>query len=64
MLNTYVFTIVIYSSWIDPLIIDCVMSFFVSCNTLFEKVYFVLNEYCYSSFLLISICMNTSFPLP
>ena len=34
-----------------------IVSFFVSCNILYFKVYFVWYEYC-SSFLLISICME------
>ena len=31
-------------------------------NSLYFKVYFILYEYCYSSFLLISICMEYLFP--
>ena len=35
-----------------------IMSFFVSCNILYFKVYFVCYKYWYSSFLLTSICME------
>ena len=38
-----------------------VVSFFISCN-LYFKVYFVWYEDCYSSFLLLSICMEYIFP--
>ena len=38
--------------------------FFVSCNSLYFKVYFVSYEYCYSSFLLISICIEYVFTSP
>ena len=34
------------------------------CNSLYFKVYFVRYEYCCSSFLLISICMEHLFPPP
>ena len=41
-----------------------VVSFLVSCNSLYFKVYFLWYEYCYSNFLLISICMECLFPCP
>ena len=41
-----------------------VASFFVSCNSLHFKIYFVWYKYCYPSFLLISICMEYLFPSP
>ena len=47
------------------LILDhCVVSFFVSHNSLYFKVYFVLYGYCYSHFVLIFICMEYLFPSP
>ena len=39
-----------------------IVSFFVSCNNLYFKVYFVWYENCYSSFFLISIFMEYLFP--
>ena len=39
-----------------------VVSFLISCNLLYFKVYFVLHEDCYSSFLLPLICMKYIFP--
>ena len=39
-----------------------VVSFLTSCNLLYFKVYFVWNEDCYSSFLLLPICMEYIFP--
>ena len=38
-----------------------VVSFIVSCNSLYFKVYFVWYEYFYSSFLLISVCIEHIF---
>ena len=35
-----------------------VVSFLVSCNSLYFDIYFVWCEYCYSSFHLVSICME------
>ena len=61
MSGAYIFTIVIYS-WID--LYRYVVSFFVSCNSLYFKVYFVWYEYCFSCFLLISIFMEYLFPVP
>ena len=46
------------------ILIYYVVSFFVSCNSLYFKVYFVWCEYCYSSFLLISILIIGNFWLP
>ena len=37
------------------------MSFLISCNILYFKVYFVLYEDCHSSFLLFPICMEYIF---
>ena len=34
-----------------------VMSFFVSCDLLYFKIYFIWYEYCYFCFSMISICM-------
>ena len=39
-----------------------VVSFLISCNLLYFKVYFVWYEDCYSSFLLLPICMEYIFP--
>ena len=39
-----------------------VVSFLISCNILYFKVYFVWYEDCYFSFLLLPICMEYSFP--
>ena len=39
-----------------------VVSFIISCNILYFKVYFVWYENCYSSFLLLPICMESIFP--
>ena len=39
-----------------------VVSFLISCNFLYFKVYFVWCEDCYSSFLLLPICMEYIFP--
>ena len=60
MLGTNTFTIFISFSWID--LLSYVVSFFISCNSLYFKVYFVFCKYCYSSFLLIPICMGCLFP--
>ena len=38
-----------------------VVSFLISCNLLYFKVYFVWYEDCYSSFLLLPICMEYIF---
>ena len=38
-----------------------VVSFLISCNLLYFKVYFVRYEDCYSSFLLVPICMEYIF---
>ena len=37
---------------------------FVSSYSLCFKVYFVCSKYCYSSFLFVSICMESLFPFP
>ena len=39
-----------------------VVSFFISCNLLYFKVYFVWYEDCCSSFILLPICMEYMFP--
>ena len=39
-----------------------IVPFLISCNFLYFKVYFVWYEYCYSSFLLLLICMQYIFP--
>ena len=39
-----------------------VVSFFVSYNIIYFKVYFVWNKDCHSGFLLVSICMEYLFP--
>ena len=39
-----------------------VMSFLISCNSLYFKVYFIRHEYHYSHSLVISICMEYFFP--
>ena len=41
---------------------NCVVTFLVSCNSLYFKVYFVWYECCCSSFLSISIWMEYLFP--
>ena len=56
ILSSYIFTIVIPSSWINPLNVY-IVSFLLSFNSLYFKVYFVWYDYCYSSFLLASIFM-------
>ena len=61
LVGAYIFTIVMSSSWIDPLI-NYVLSFLISCNLLYFKVYFVWYEDCYSSFLLLCICIGYIFP--
>ena len=39
-----------------------VVSFFVSFHSFYFKVYFIWYEYCYSCFLLVSICVEYIFP--
>ena len=39
-----------------------VVSFLISCNLFYFKVYFVWYEDCYSSFLLLPLCMEYIFP--
>ena len=60
MLGAQIFTIVISSSWTDSLD-HYIMSFLISCNLLYFKVYFVWYEDCYSSILLLPICMEYIF---
>ena len=58
---SYIGCIYIYNCYIfflDWTFDNYVKSFFVSYNTLCFKVYFVWYEYCYSSFLMISICVK------
>ena len=59
MLGAYIF-IIVKCSWIDSLI-HYVMSFFVSCNSLCFKVYFVSYKYCYPGFLFFPFAWNTFF---
>ena len=61
MLGAQIFTIVISSSWTDSLD-HYIMSFLISCNLLYFKVYFAWYEDCYSSFLLFPVCMKNIFP--
>ena len=55
----------IYSCYVfllDWFLDHYVVSFLISCNRLYFKVYFVWYEDCYSSFLLLPICMEYIFP--
>ena len=58
MLGAYIFTIVLSSFWIDPLII--IVSF-ESCSLFILKSILSDNDYCYSGFLLIFICLEQLF---
>ena len=60
MLGAHIFKIVISSSWIDPLIIMYHLS--LSLVTIFI-LKSVLSDICYSSFLLLSICIEYFFPM-
>ena len=62
MLHLYVFTIAVYIFWIDSLIIVLCPS--LSSMSLCFKVYIFWYEYYYSSFLLISLCMEYLLPCP
>ena len=55
----YVFNCYIF--FLDQSLDHYIVSFFVSCNSLYFKVFFIRYEDCYSSFLLISICMEYLF---
>ena len=57
VLGVYMFMSVTPSSWIDPFIVIAV-PFFVFCYRLCFKINFIWCEYCYLSFLLVSICME------
>ena len=62
---SYVGCIYIYNCYIfflDWSFDHYVVSFFVSFHSLCLKVYFIWYEYCYSCFLLVSICMEYLFP--
>ena len=62
---SYVGCIDIYSCYgflLDWSLDHYVASFFISCNLLYFKVYFVWYEVCYFSFLLLPICMGYTFP--
>ena len=61
---SYVECIHIYNCYVflDWSLDHYIVSFLVSCNSVYFKVYFVWYEYCYPSFLLISICMEYLFP--
>ena len=64
---SYVGCVNIYNCYIfflDWSLDHFIVSFFVSCNSLCFKVYLVSYENCYSSLLLISICMEYLFPSP
>ena len=57
----------IYSCYIfllDCPLYDYIVSFFVSCYSLFSKVYFFWYMNCYSGFVLTSICMIDVSPSP
>ena len=58
-----IFTIVI-SSWVDPFFDHYVVAFFVSCDLLCFKEYFVWYDYHYFHFSLLSICMLYILPSP
>ena len=59
VLRAKIFTIVFLLDWsLD----HYVVSFFISYNLLYFKVYFVWYADCYSSFLLLPICMEYTFP--
>ena len=57
MLGGYLFTIVIYSCWID----HYVMYFFVSCYSLYFKIYFVWLKCCYLTFFWLLFAWNIFF---
>ena len=61
MVDVYIFTIVISSYWVDPVIIMYCLS--LPLVTVF-KVCFVWYKYCYPSFLIVSICLKYLFPSP
>ena len=66
LMCSYVGCIYIYNCYIfflDWSLDHHIVSFLVSCNILYLKVYFIWYEYCYSSFLLISICIEYLFLL-
>ena len=46
-----------YIFYLDWSLDHYVVSFLIACNHLYFKVYFVWYEYCYYSFILISVCM-------
>ena len=61
---SYVGCIDIYNCYVfllDWSLDHYVVSFLISCNLLYFKVYFVWYEDCYSSFLLLPICMEYIF---
>ena len=60
MLGAYMFIIVIF---LDLSIDHYVVLSFVSFHSLCIKVYFICYEYCYSCFLLVSICVEYLFPV-
>ena len=62
---SYVGCIDIYNCYVfllDWSLDHYVVSFLISCNILYFTVYFVWYEDCYSSFLLLPICMKYIFP--
>ena len=59
VLRAKIFTIVFLLDWsLD----HYVVSFLISCNLLYFKVYFVWYEDCYSSIVLLPICIEYIFP--
>ena len=60
MLTAYIFVIIISSSWTDLLII----TWFTSLCLFIVFILKSENKYCHPSYLLISICMECSFPSP
>ena len=60
MLGAYIYSCHVFL--LDWSLDHYVVSFFISCNLLYFKVCFVWCEDCYSSFLLLPICMQYIFP--
>ena len=59
LIHIYIYNYCIF--FLDWSLDYSVMSFFISCYSLCFKIYFVWYKYCYSSFLLVSICMKYLF---
>ena len=62
MLGAYIFNS--YICFLDWSLDHYIVAFFVSYHGLYFKVYFVWYEYCYSCFILVSICMKYFFSSP